>query len=119
MTTVNRIHAKETLTEERCHIREIINNPEDAAVSIAQARIEPGVTTAWHAVLNTAERFVIRAGSGVVEIGDTPAEPIATGDTVYIPAGVKQRVHNNTNDDLIFDCVCTPRFEWKNYQAFE
>lgn len=116
---VNRHHASETLTEERCHIRELLNSDADPKVSIAQARIEQGVTTAWHAVLNTEERLIVRAGSGEVEIGGAKAESIAEGDTVMIPAGVKQRVRNTGNADLIFDCVCTPRFEWRNYQSLE
>ncbi len=119
VNSVNRNPAAEQLTEERCHIREILNSAADPKVSIAQARIEPGVTTAWHAVLNTEERFIVRAGSGEVEIGDAVAEPIAAGDTVLIPAGMKQRVRNNGNHDLILDCVCTPRFEWQNYRSLE
>jgi len=82
MPAINRQSAAEMLTEERCHIREIINSDDDPAVSIARARVEPGVTTAWHAVLNTVERFIILQGSGAVFIGDAPAEAVNAGDTV-------------------------------------
>jgi len=40
--------ATEFLTAERCYIVETWNNSEDPALSIARARVEPGVTTAWH-----------------------------------------------------------------------
>lgn len=119
MPAINRQSAAETLTEERCHIREIINSDDDPAVSIARARVEPGVTTAWHAVLNTVERFVILQGSGEVFIGDAPAEAVDAGDTVHIAAGVKQRMRNSGQVDLVFDCICTPRFAWQNYQSLD
>jgi mannose-6-phosphate isomerase-like protein (cupin superfamily) len=38
---------------------------------------------------------------------------------VTIPAGVRQRISNIGDRDLIFYCLCTPRFEQKNYRALE
>jgi len=40
--------ATEFPTRERCHITEIANDSGDEYVSIARAKVEPGVTTAWH-----------------------------------------------------------------------
>jgi hypothetical protein len=42
--------ATEFATTERCHIIEVINQPDHPEVSLAQARVEPGVTTRWHTV---------------------------------------------------------------------
>jgi mannose-6-phosphate isomerase-like protein (cupin superfamily) len=36
-------------------------------------------------------------------------------DVVTIPAGVSQRIHNVGDTDLIFLCVCTPRFDAGGY----
>ena len=109
----------EVLTAERCWILECQNTADDPAVSIARARVEPGVTTAWHAVEGTVERYVIVEGRGCVEVGDVPPTEVGPGDVVTIPAGLRQRIANIGDSDLIFYCVCTPRFEQKNYRRLE
>ncbi len=102
-------------TEERCFITEVANDQNDAELSIALARVEPGVTTAWHRVLDTAERYLIVQGSGFVEIGDSIAEHVETGDVVRIEPNQLQRIRNEGSDDLLFYAICTPRFEPHNY----
>jgi hypothetical protein len=47
----------EFYTSERCYIIELSNTPDDPDVSIARARLEPGVTTRWHRLTDTAERY--------------------------------------------------------------
>lgn len=56
-------------TEERCFIIEILNDPRCPEVSLAQARVAPGVTTRLHRLDGTVERYVIRRGTGRAEIG--------------------------------------------------
>ena len=109
----------EFFTSERCFISEICNTEENPELSIARARVEPGVTTAWHSVEGTIERYVIAEGRGRVWVGEALAEEVGPGDVVTIPAGVRQRISNLGNGYLIFYCVCTPRFEQKNYRALE
>ncbi|HQJ31568.1 MAG TPA: hypothetical protein PLG18_10560, partial [Syntrophales bacterium] len=58
------------LAAEGCFIRELWNAPEDDGVSVARARVTPGVTTAWHRVRETWERYLILSGTGVAEVGD-------------------------------------------------
>jgi mannose-6-phosphate isomerase-like protein (cupin superfamily) len=111
--------AKEFLTPERCHILEIYNTAADESVSIARARVQPGVTTAWHVLEHTIERYIIVEGHGQVEIGDLPAAEVEPGDVVIIPAAIRQRIANPGDVDLVFYCVCTPRFESKNYRSME
>jgi len=111
--------AKEFLTPERCHILETYNTAVDESMSIARARVEPGVTTALHMVESTTERYIVVEGRGRVEIGDFPAAEVEPGDVVVIPAGIRQRIANTGYVDLIFYCVCTPRFENKNYRSLE
>jgi len=106
-----------TWTEERCFIVEIWNHPSDPAVSLARARVSPGVTTARHA-LAVDERYLIEKGQGRVEIDGIETD-VARGDVVLIPRGATQRIRNLGDEDLVFLCVCTPRFEPAHYEDRE
>ena len=102
--------------------RGIVRNVErtdDPALSVARARVTPGVTTRLHRLAGVAERYVILAGSGRVELvgpdrGLTPADhtvsDLEPGDVVVIPAGFSQRITNIGEGDLVFLALCTPRF---------
>ena len=101
---------REFYTDEKCFITELSNSSDDIELSIARARVEPGVTTSLHKLRNTAERYYIVSGQGSVEVGDLLAEIVEPGDVVIIPPMVKQRITNTGTDDLIFLALCTPRF---------
>ena len=107
---------QEFWTDERCHIIEIANSDNDPDVSIARARVEPGVTTAWHLLHGITERYHILEGEGVVEVGELDPEPVSAGSTVIIPPHVKQRITNSGTADLIFLAICSPRFVVDAYQ---
>ena len=111
--------ASEFMTPERCWILESWNDDNDPAVSIARARVDVGVTTQWHRLRGVDERYVIVEGSGEVDVGDMPPQIVGPGDVVIIPAGVAQRVHNTGEGDLMFYCVCSPRFEPGCYENLE
>jgi mannose-6-phosphate isomerase-like protein (cupin superfamily) len=96
-------------TGERCAITELLNHPACPEVSLARARVAPGVTTRLHSLAGIVERYVILAGGGVVEVGGIAAA-VGPGDRVLIPAGMPQRIACTGAGDLVFDCVCTPRF---------
>ena len=102
--------SEEYLTEEGCYILETWNRPDDSAVSIARARVEPGVATRLHRLEGIAERYVIIEGRGRVEVDTLPPTLVAPGDLVYIPPGCSQRIANLGDTDLVFLAVCTPRF---------
>jgi len=106
-------------TAERCFIRECWNRQQDPDCSIASARVEPGVTTAWHSLDGVVERYRIVAGNGLVEVGELPPTPVGAGDVVIIPAGVRQRISNCGEQALLFDCICTPRFTPDCYRNLE
>ena len=73
--------AKEYYFEsEGCYITELSNNASDPDLSIAQARVTPGVTTAWHRLKNTTERYCILSGTGLVEVGDDAPKEVTIGD---------------------------------------
>ena len=109
----------EFLTQERCFIIETWNSPHDPNVSIARARVRPGVSTALHYLEGVDERYLIVSGRGIVELGDLPPTEVVSGSIVVIPAGVRQRISNAGDDDLIFYCICTPRFSLDCYRGLD
>ncbi len=118
--TIKRVlQEAEFYTPERCHILELSNTPDDPDVSIARARVAPGVTTRWHRLIGTAERYIILEGSGQVEVGSLPPQEVSAGDVVLIPPLCRQRIANVGQDDLVFLAVCTPRFQPEAYEDLE
>lgn len=101
----------EFFIDEQCYVNELSNHAGDEAVSIAKARVEPGVTTRWHVLKDTVERYLVLEGVGLVEVGDLPAQAVAKHDVVIIPAGCRQRISNTGEEDLVFLALCTPRFK--------
>ena len=111
--------AAEVYTPERCYITELSNTPDDPDVSIAQARLEPGVTTCWHRLEGVDERYYILKGKGIVEVGDLLPREVEVGDVVIIPAMCRQRIKNVGQDDLVFLAICSPRFTDDAYEDLE
>ena len=60
-------------TPERCFISELWNQPDDEKVSVAIARVEPGVKTQLHYLKGIDERYLIISGKGRVEIEGIPS----------------------------------------------
>jgi len=108
----------EFATRERCFITEILNDPRAPQVSLARCRVEPGVTTELHS-LSVDEVYLVTAGRGIMEVGGGAPFEVAPGDAVTIPAGVSQRIRNPGPGELLFDCLCTPRFTPETYRALE
>lgn len=104
---------------EGCAILESWNNADDPQVSIARARVAPGVTTRWHALTGVTERYLILSGIGEVEVGTGAPERVRAGDVVVIPPGVRQRISNAGDGDLVFYAICTPRFTPACYAALD
>ncbi|MET0069158.1 MAG: cupin domain-containing protein [Candidatus Thiodiazotropha sp.] len=111
--------SKEYFFQEGCFINELSNHDGDGELSIARARVEPGVRTRLHCLNRTTERYCIISGEGEVEIEGLPAQSVAAGDVVLIPPGSSQRISNRGNVDLIFIALCTPRFDPRDYVDLE
>jgi len=110
----------EYATPERCHILESWNVAADPEVSIARARVAPGVTTRAHRLRGVTERYLILEGRGRVFIGaNLLVEEVGPGDVVVIPPQLSQRIANTGTTDLVFYCICTPRFTQDCYEALE
>jgi len=52
---------QEYFTQEKCYITELSNTPDDPEISIARARVEPGVSTRRHRLKGVSERFSLSA----------------------------------------------------------
>ena len=116
METINPFRSTdEFYLDEGCYIVELHNTYTDAGCSIARARVEPGVTTELHCLRDIVERYVIVSGRGVVEVDGQPPAEVAAMDVVIIPANHSQRIRNTGDSDLVFLCVCTPRFAAEKY----
>ena len=115
----HRTTGAEYYTDERCYIEESSNSDADPAVSIAQARVVPGVTTRWHRLAGIVERYVILSGLGRAEVGELEPQIVGPGDVVLIPAGCRQRIANVGDADLVFLAICTPRFRVEAYEDID
>ncbi|NCC27617.1 MAG: cupin domain-containing protein [Gammaproteobacteria bacterium] len=111
--------ADEFFTDEGCYILETWNRADDPSVSVARARVAPGVTTRLHRLAGIAERYLILAGSGRVELEAIAPRVVGPGDLVYIPADQGQRIANTGEADLVFLAICTPRFVPEAYLDIE
>ncbi len=111
--------AREFYTDERCHIRELSNTADDPDLSIAQARLAPGVVTRWHRLVGISERYIILEGEGRMEVGVLSPRTVRPGDVVLIPPGCRQRIANTGGTDLIFLALCSPRFISEAYEDTE
>ncbi|WP_226662116.1 cupin domain-containing protein [Microbulbifer aggregans] len=109
----------EFFTPEKCFIVELSNSADDENLSIARARVEPGVSTRWHRLKTSAERYYILSGTGRVEISDLSSEVVGPGDVVIIPPMAPQRITNTGQEDLIFLALCTPPFTSQDYEDID
>lgn len=106
----------EFLSAENVHILESWNTVHDPGLSIARARLEPGQETRPHSLTGTIERYLIVAGRGEVHVGELDPQSVAPGAVVYVPAGIEQSIRNTGSSDLVFYCLCTPRFRESHYR---
>ncbi|MFD2111769.1 cupin domain-containing protein [Thiorhodococcus fuscus] len=104
---------------EGCYILESWNRDEDPDVSIARARVVPGVTTRLHRLEGIVERYLMLSGRGRVEVEGLEPRLVGPGDLVVIPAGAGQRIANLGETDLVFYAICTPRFVQRAYQDID
>jgi len=104
--------------KEGCWITELWNEDSDSEVSIAKVSLPAGQKTLPHYLANTSERYLITAGTGMVYLQNQSARKVTAGDVVYIQPGIIQSIANpETQTDLEFLAICSPRFEEKNYFA--
>ena len=120
MQTIIKAQSKpEKYFEEECFITEILNSEANPEVSVSQAKVKPGVTTVLHRLNETYEKYYILSGTGRMEIDGKVVGDVQQGDLVVIPKNTSQRITNTGFGDLVFLCICTPRFEVRNYKSLD
>lgn len=107
---------QESYFEEDCFIAELLNTSDCPGLSIARARVEPGVSTVLHLVRGADEVYYILSGQGEVEVGGKIIGTMYAGDLLRIPADASQRITNTGQDNLVFLAICSPRFEGGRYE---
>ena len=95
-----------------------MNSAGQPEVSLARARVEPGVTTELHS-LSVSEWYVLEAGEGLMRVADEDPFVVRPGDAVYVEKNAAQQITNNGKSDLVFLCVCVPRFSPECYTSLE
>ena len=105
---------QEIWTDEKCFITEVLNEKFLPNISIAIARVLPGITTQLHALVGIEEVYIIRKGFGLAEV-DGKQYKLTLMDKLIIPADATQRITNIGSVDLEFFCICYPRFAPENY----
>ena len=103
--------------EEGCFIHELLNHPL-AESSIARARVPIGEKTRWHTV-SVHEWYIVESGKGQVELDFQDGFEVLKGMNISIPPNTPQRILNTGEQELIFMCLCTPRFTPKYYTPLE
>jgi mannose-6-phosphate isomerase-like protein (cupin superfamily) len=106
------------LTPERCFVAENYSSI-DGKVSIAIAIVKPGITTVAHHLEGIEEIYIITQGTGIIDIKGMEPTKVTTGDVIVIPNGTSQKIKNIDTCDLIFYCVCTPKFTQEQYFSDE
>ena len=106
-------------TAEKCFIVELSNSADDERLSIARARVGPGISTRWHRLKRSGERYYILSGNGRAEIGNMSPADVSPGDVVIIPPMCRQRITNTGTEDLVFLALCTPPFAADDYEEID
>ena len=102
---------------ERIYIRELMNAPEESAISLARFRVPANTTTQLH-TLSITEWYVMEQGACVVEVDGQPV-PMKAGDNLKINPGQSQRVINGGDEELVFQSICVPRWTPQCYTNLE
>ncbi len=107
---------REYYTKDRYYVTEWWNTSDDAALSVARLRIEPGVTTRPYRLRGITERYLFLSGHGVVMV-DGVAQEVAPGAGVLIKAGAARSVRNLGNRDLGLLAICRPRYRRLSHEV--
>ncbi len=87
-----------------------MNDESSPGLSIARARVESGMTTAWYKLNGVTEHYLICSGQGRVDVEGISNQDVSEGDVISIPPNAPQRITNTGTEDLIFFAICTPCF---------
>ena len=77
--------------------------------SLAHATVPPGTRTLYHRHQTSEEIYHFLAGRGTMR-WDGRTWPVTAGDTVVIPPGTAHGLINDSDDDLVLLCACSPAY---------
>ncbi|MEN8257132.1 MAG: cupin domain-containing protein [Thermodesulfobacteriota bacterium] len=102
---------KEYITKDGSEIREMIHpqHQDNKKISVAEARIKPGMKTEPHYHKKSEEVYVVMAGKGLLRIEDKRYE-IEKGVSIVIMPGQVHGLENTNNEDLVVMCCCAPAY---------
>jgi mannose-6-phosphate isomerase-like protein (cupin superfamily) len=111
MHLVRREDVKAYRTKDGSLAREIVH-PDQMPIrnlSLAEARLEPGASTALHYHDESEEVYYVIGGRGGLMIAGEEAE-IGPNQAALIPPRARHRVVNTGDDDLVFLCLSSPPY---------
>jgi len=111
---------KPYVTKDGSLIRELMHPDVHGNVhlSLAEAIIPEGSTTAFHRHLQAEEIYHVIEGTGEMFLGDEQFE-IGAGDTVCIGAGTRHKVKNSGDMPLKILCCCFPPYSHDDTELLE
>src|SRR5436190_2748789 len=100
------------ITKDGSEIRELLAHRNSAIrkQSLAEARIQPGMSTQEHFHRETEEIYFISEGTGRMRIEDELRD-VKVGDAIAIPPGQKHKIWNTGSSVLKLLCCCAPAYE--------
>ena len=120
MEIVNRGDVSPFITKDTSIAREILS-PANSSLhnqSLAEAIVVSGKATEEHYHFETEEIYYIIQGGGLMMVGDEKRE-VNVGDGIVIKPGMKHKIWNTSNSDLVFLCCCSPAYTHEDTVVFE
>jgi mannose-6-phosphate isomerase-like protein (cupin superfamily) len=111
MDILNRNDVPAFITKDGSQIREILS-PANSAIerqSLAEALLPPGEATDEHSHPITEEIYYILSGAGRMRI-EGEERDVGQFDGIAIPPGALHKIWNTGEEDLVFLCMCVPRY---------
>jgi len=111
MEIVNRDDVVPFITKDTSIAREILS-PVNSSLfnqSLAETIVPVGKATDEHYHMETEEIYYIIRGQGFMEIGEEKQE-VSEGDGIVIEPGMKHKIWNTSEMDLVFLCCCAPAY---------
>ena len=111
MNIVSREEIRAYRTKDGSLVREIVHPDHIPArnLSLAEARLERGASTALHYHDESEEVYYVIAGRGILMIAGEETD-IGPGQAALIPPRSRHRVANTGDEDLVFLCLSSPPY---------
>lgn len=117
MNIISREKIEAYRTKDGSLVREIVHPDRLPArnLSLAEARLEAGGSTALHYHERSEEVYYVLAGRGILMVAGDEAE-ISPGQAALIPPRARHRVANTGDEDLVFLCLSSPAYKHEDTQ---